>query len=74
MNEKNRRFDAWCTLSGYTNRQIADAMGLDESYISLLRHGQRAVSSGVLWRLSRAYGVAVAEQISGNRTPQRTEI
>jgi XRE family transcriptional regulator, regulator of sulfur utilization len=46
---------------GLTQDALAEAAGLDRTYPSLLERGLRAPTFLVMWRLSRALGVPLAE-------------
>ena len=41
---------AWMELEGLTDRQLAERLRMDASYIWMLRTGTRPISDGFRWR------------------------
>lgn len=47
-----------------TNQSVADLIGVDQSYVSLIRHGQRMPSRRVLKRMIDALGLNSADAMT----------
>lgn len=67
----NRMLDAWAVIEGKTNSMMARDMGIDQSYVWLLRHGQRPITDAVRWKFAKAYGYEVALKVLGAPEPAR---
>lgn len=47
-----------------TNQSVADLIGVDQSYVSLIRHGQRMPSRQLLKRMIETLGMNSAEALT----------
>lgn len=58
---------AWMEIEGMTDRQLAEKLGMDTSYIWMVRTGARDVSDGFRWRFGRVFGFDLAAKVLGSR-------
>ena len=65
---------AWMELEGLTDRQLAERLRMDASYIWMLRTGTRPISDGFRWRFGRAYGFELATKIFAESATVRTDM
>ncbi len=47
-------------MAGFTQQQLADRLGITREYVSMLEHGKRVPSTGVLYALVKELGVTPA--------------
>lgn len=69
----NQKFNAWCVIEGKTDRVLAETLGLDPSYVWLLRKGQRQITDAVRWKFAEAYGYETALKVLGEPEPAKRE-
>jgi transcriptional regulator with XRE-family HTH domain len=53
---------------GWTQEQLADAAGLDRTYVTRLERGLHAPTVVTVWRVARALEVSFAELLDGTTT------
>ena len=56
-----RRIHGIRTSSGMTQRELAEASGLDRTYISLVEHGRQNLSVGAVLRIAQALDVPIGD-------------
>lgn len=57
------RLRAWMEYERYTQRQLADRMGMSESMISRILHGRRSISGHFKWKFYFMFGKRAADSI-----------
>jgi len=50
---------------GLSQREVAEAAGLDRAYLSSIEHGKQNITLGALLRLARALGTGVHQLLAG---------
>jgi len=58
-----KRLDAWMMLGGYTDRTLAEAIGVDPSYVWYIRKGKRPVTDRFRWRFAEKFGFDEAKKL-----------
>ena len=53
----------WLKLEKLTDRQVSAALGVDPSYIWMIRTGKRDMSDSLKWRFGEVYGFDLAVKL-----------
>ena len=64
-----RRINSIRTTSGMTQRELADASGLDRTYISLVEHGRQNLTIGAVLKIAHALDVPVGDLLTQRELP-----
>lgn len=54
------KLGSWMELIKISDRILAEKMGVDRSYVCLVRTGKRPVTAAFRWRFAAAYGYDMA--------------
>ena len=64
-----RRINSIRTTSGMTQRELAEASGLDRTYISLVEHGRQNLTIGAVLKIAHALDVPVGDLLTQREIP-----
>ena len=65
--EYAKRLDAWMMLEGYTDRTLAEALGIDNTYVWYIRHGKKPVTDMFKWRFAERFGFELTNRLFNNQ-------
>mgnify|MGYP005858787231 CR=1 FL=1 len=63
MAKNGKKLDAWMTSQGYTDRMLAERLGVDPSYVWYIRNGKRNLSDAFRWKFATQFGVQFANRL-----------
>lgn len=70
MHNDRERLVNWMKANGHDVRSLAEKTGDTRTSVLQMVNGTRTVNSAFKWRLRRAFGNAVADQLFPDEAPQ----